>query len=136
MPTDSPFETFLYRRIAEEIRNNIMDGKFKAGERLPSIRSMSQKWNCTPGTIQRAYNELARQELVISQVGRGTHVVNPLDIEKLQTSAPLRQAKMVNRTEMFFLEALLAGYSLEEIQHTTALAIEHLQTIQKRRLAS
>jgi GntR family transcriptional regulator len=118
----------LYRRIAEEIREKILSGVYRPGDRLPPIRQLKQEWNCTQGTIQRAYMELAQQGLVNCQVGKGTHVVNQLEREKLQIFKPLRKAKLVHQAESFLLESLIAGYSFEEIEESIDVARRQMQT--------
>ncbi len=65
-------ETHLYRKIAEEIRQEILRGKLNPGDRLPSVRQMAAQWGCTVGTVQRAYQELALLGLVVSRAGQGT----------------------------------------------------------------
>lgn len=123
-------DSFLYRRISEDIRQEILRGRLQPGDRLPSIRTLVKQWNCTPGTIQRAYQELARQGLVISQAGKGTHVSHELDLSKLQPLGSLRRAGMVNRAEAFLLEALTLGYEPEEVQQALAMAIDRWRAIQ------
>src|SRR5512138_136250 len=92
----------LYQQIAEAIRQEILSGSLKPGTRLPPIRKMTKQWQCNPGTILRAYQELARLGLVISHVGQGTKVVDHLP-DQVQT--PLRRAALFNRTEAFLLES-------------------------------
>jgi molybdate-binding protein/DNA-binding transcriptional regulator YhcF (GntR family) len=123
-------ETYLYRRIAEEIRQDILNGRLQPGDRLPSIRELTRRWNCTPGTVQRAYTELAQQELIISQAGKGTHVSSRLDPQRLQMQAPLRRAGMVHRAESFLLESLTAGYSLEDVRQSVDLAMDRWRSLQ------
>ena len=118
----------IYKRIAEEIREKIISGVYQPGDRLPPIRQLKQEWDCTQGTIQRAYKELAKQGLVNSQAGKGTHVVNQLECEKLQSYKPLRKAKLVHQAESFLLESLIAGYSFEEIDESIVVARRHMQT--------
>ena len=65
-------DSYLYRQIAESVRRDILEGRLQPGERLPTLREMRETWRCTQGTAQRAYAELAREGLVISQTGRGT----------------------------------------------------------------
>lgn len=48
-------EPILYKQIAGEIKNDILEGRLGKGDRLPSIRELSIRWNCTAGTIQRAF---------------------------------------------------------------------------------
>jgi molybdate-binding protein/DNA-binding transcriptional regulator YhcF (GntR family) len=124
-------DSFLYRRIAEDIRQEILKGKLQPGDRLPSIRALVRQWNCTPGTIQRAYQELARQGLVVSQAGKGTHVSNELDLGSLKSLGPMRRAGMVHRAEAFLLEALTLGYELDEIQQAMGLAMDRWRVLQK-----
>ncbi len=123
-------KSFLYQQIAEEIRRDILEGRLQSGDRLPSMREMTRQWKCTPGTVQRAYQELARQGLVTSRAGKGTLISGQLDLHTLQAQAPLRQAAMVHRSEAFLLEALTTGYSLEEIQRSFSLALDRWRAIQ------
>jgi len=124
-------ETFIYQRIAEDIRQEILSGRLKAGERLQAIRLLTQKWNCTPGTIQKAYQELAHQGLVISQAGKGTHVTGQVQPQQIQTQLSLRSAKMVHQAEAFLLESLSAGYNLDEIQQAIDMAKDRWRSIQQ-----
>ena len=64
-------EQHLYRQISETIRQEILGGRLKPGDRLPSVRELAEKWNCTVGTIQHAYRELTEQGLVTSRAGQG-----------------------------------------------------------------
>jgi molybdate-binding protein/DNA-binding transcriptional regulator YhcF (GntR family) len=123
-------DSFLYRRIAEDIRQEILKGKLQPGDRLPSIRMLVRQWNCTPGTIQRAYQELSRQGLVVSQAGKGTHVSDELNLGALKPLGPLRRAGMVHRAESFLLEALTLGYDLDEIQQSMTLAMDRWRALQ------
>ena len=64
------------------MRQEILSGKVKAGDRLPPVREMSRRWNCTAGTVQRAYQELSRQGLVHTRAGQGTTVSGELMPER------------------------------------------------------
>jgi len=54
-------EIYLYRQIADAVRRQILPCRAETGRRLPRLREMVSRWNCTIGTVQRAYQELARQ---------------------------------------------------------------------------
>ncbi len=90
---------------------------------------MTAQWHCTVGTVQRAYQELARQGLVISRAGQGTHV---LKAPQPGSDTPLRRASMVHRAEAFLLEMLTAGYTLEEIDAAIDQAKERWQIIARQ----
>lgn len=119
-------EAHLYDRISETIRQQIMDGTIRPGERLPSVRELTLKWNCSPGTIQRALRDLADSGLIESRPGKGSFVVGgPI----LDQAAPLRQAGLVHRAEAFLLEALTAGHTPEEIEQALFIALDRWRVV-------
>ncbi len=70
----------------------------------------------------RAYQELARQGLIISHVGKGTKVA---DGNQVKGQPSLRKASLFNRSEAFLLEAMTAGYSPDEIEQSIQAALDH-----------
>jgi len=119
----------LYHQIADAIRKDILSGKYKPGDRLPSVRKLCEEWSCTPGTIQRAYSQLAREELLVSRAGRGTQVAGVVPQAKAQAQGSLRRANLVNRMEAALLEALTSGYQLNEIQQAMDLAMDRWRSL-------
>ena len=128
MPDD-----FLYRQIAETVRQEIMSGERKPGDRLPPVREMTRRWGCTLGTVQRAYHELAQQGLVTSRAGQGTRVVEKLP---LQDDTPLRRAGLVHRAESFLLEVLTAGFSPAAVEDAVRQALERWRTVAQKPAAA
>lgn len=122
-------QSHLYQQIVESIRDDILSGAIKPGESLPPMRKMTDKWNCTTGTIMRAYQELAHQGLVISHVGKGTKVVDSLPA---QNQSPLRKAILFNRTEAFLLEIITAGYAPDEIEQSLRAALDRWKTFSRK----
>lgn len=118
-------KSHLYRRIVDAIRDDILSGAIKPGAALPPVRKMTERWNCTTGTILRAYQELAHQGLIVSHVGRGTKVVECLPE---LTSSPLRKATLYNRTEAFLLETITAGFTPDEIEQSLWTALDRWKT--------
>lgn len=116
----------LYQQIFESIRQEILSGELQPGTRLPTIRKMTEQWNCTTSTIMRAYQELARQGLVVSHAGKGTTVVEKLP-EQSQT--PMRRAALFNRTEAFLLDVMTSGYSPDEIEQSMRVALDRWRVI-------
>jgi putative molybdopterin biosynthesis protein len=119
-------EIYLYRQIAEAVRRQVLQGELKPGDRLPSVRAMMQRWRCTIGTVQRAYQELATQGLVTSRAGQGTRVVAcPPDAG----GAPLRRAALIHRAEAFLLEVLTAGHSPAEVEDAVRQALDRWRAV-------
>lgn len=122
-------ENIIYKKIADQIRLDILEGRLQPGSRLPSIRDLTRQWNCTPGTVQKAYLELARQGLVTSRAGKGTHVAGGIDPVMMQSQGTLRKATLVHRAEEFLLEVLTAGFDLPEIQQSFELALDRWRAL-------
>lgn len=121
-------ETHLYQKIAETLRQKIIRGEIKPGDRLPSVRDMALEWDCTPGTIQRAYHELTKQGLIISRAGQGTKVVQQSPATPL-SDQPLRYAALVHRAEAFLLEMITAGFELPEIEDGLRQAMDRWRSV-------
>ncbi len=121
-------ETHLYRKIAEEIRQDILQGRLKPGDRLPSLRAMAERWGCTVGTIQHAYQELARQKLVVSRSGQGTRVAETVSAA---SALPLRRAALTHRAEAFLLEVVTAGFALDEVESAVRQAMERWRIMEQ-----
>jgi molybdate-binding protein/DNA-binding transcriptional regulator YhcF (GntR family) len=122
-------QSHLYQQIVDSIRDDILSGVIKSGESLPPMRKMTKQWNCTTGTIMRAYQELAHQGLVVSHVGRGTKVVENLSE---QNQNPLRKASLFNRTEAFLLEIMTAGYTPDEVEQSLRTALDRWKTFSSK----
>ena len=115
---------FYYEQIAEYLRINILEGRLKPGDKLPTIREMRLIWNCTSGTVQRAYLELASQGLIISHPGRGTYVV---DLNKTDPSA-LRRTGLLHRVDNFLEESVNLGYLPAEIEQAVSIGMQKFKT--------
>lgn len=122
----SPEEPHLYQKIAESLRREIIAGRLKPGDRLPGIRDLTREWGCTPGTVQKAFHELAEQGLIISRPGQGTHVRAST---AARDEAPLRWAGLVHRAETFLLEVLTAGHTPEEAERAVRVALDRWRTL-------
>jgi molybdate-binding protein/DNA-binding transcriptional regulator YhcF (GntR family) len=119
-------ESYLYEKISDTIRQEILQGKLNPGDRLPSVRQMAAEWRCTSGTVQRAYQELASQGLVTSRAGQGTKVVGRLELPE---QSPLRRISLIHRAEAFLLEVLTAGYTPEEVEQSVRLALDRWRAV-------
>ena len=125
-------EAHLFEQVAESLRLQIARGELRPGDRLPSIRQTAQLWQCTPGTVSRAYAILAEEGLVNSRRGGGTRVSqNPFTEEQ----AALKSAVLVNQSEGWLLNLLGQGYAVEEVQSAFQEALARWHTLQAQALA-
>lgn len=64
----------LYEQAATHIRNEIVSGRLKSGDRLPPIRKYAESLGVSRLTVHRAYSILCDEGIVISHPGSGTFV--------------------------------------------------------------
>ena len=64
----------IYLQIADQIRERILRGEWKAGERIPSIRELAVELGVNPNTVTRSYQKLVDREVISNQRGRGYFV--------------------------------------------------------------
>ena len=73
-PVDRECEAFLYRQVIDLIVDSIDDGTLRPGDRLPSLRRLSQRTGVSIPTVRQAYVELERQQRVTSRPRSGYFV--------------------------------------------------------------
>lgn len=64
----------IYVQILDYIKNRMVSGELKAGQRLPSIRDLADELEVTPNTIQRVYRELEYEKLSYTERGNGSFI--------------------------------------------------------------
>mgnify|MGYP005762029291 FL=1 len=64
----------IYDQIYTQIKNQIIAGKLKEGEALPSIRGLAKDLRISVITTKRAYEELERQGFIYTMAGKGSFV--------------------------------------------------------------
>ncbi|RRK32005.1 GntR family transcriptional regulator [Schaedlerella arabinosiphila] len=73
----------IYQQIAEQMKTDILAGRLKEGEYLPSIRSLAKELKISVITTMKAYEQLASEGLVTAVQGKGFYV-NAQDSEMLK----------------------------------------------------
>lgn len=64
----------LYRQVRELLVQRIADGKWHAGQPLPSEGEIAAELGVSQGTVRKALDEMAGENLVVRRQGRGTYV--------------------------------------------------------------
>ena len=91
----------IYQQIAEQFKSDILSGKMKQGEYLPSIRGLAKELRISVITTMKAYEELEKQGLVTAVQGKGYYV-------NAQDSEMLREQHM-RKMEEFLMSAIAAA---------------------------
>jgi 2-aminoadipate transaminase len=67
-------ETPLYIQIADGIRAKLADGQLRPGDKLPSVRVLSDSLGVNPATVVSAYRILMNEGLLEARAGSGAYV--------------------------------------------------------------
>ncbi|MER5302143.1 GntR family transcriptional regulator [Streptomyces lasiicapitis] len=66
--------TTAYRRVAQELRDQIADGRLKPGDRIPSLTALQDEFGVSDTVILEARKVLVAESLLIARTGDGTYV--------------------------------------------------------------
>ncbi len=66
----------IYEQISMQVKSLIMDGMLAAGEALPSMRALAKDLHISVITVQRAYEDLARDGFIETVSGKGSFVAS------------------------------------------------------------
>lgn len=104
-------EVPIYKQIATQFRDDIMNGVIPEGEYLPSIRGLARDLKISVITTMKAYETLSEEGLISPVQGKG-YIVNPQDREMVREQhLRLLEQHLQNAME----SAKLAGVSREEL---------------------
>ena len=103
---DSP----IYLQLFQKLALDIVTGKYKAGEKIPSVRELSSIYKVNPNTVQKALNELEDVTLIYTERTNGKFVTS----NKKKIDSYLQ--KMAKDKTVFYLNDMKnLGYSYKEI---------------------
>ncbi|HHY72103.1 MAG TPA: GntR family transcriptional regulator [Bacillus bacterium] len=105
----------IYVQIMNLIKTKIVSGEMNGGDKLPSVREFSKEVKVNPNTIQRAYQELEREEFVFTQRGMGTFVTENIDMIK-----NLKKSMATELMDQFLKEMEKLGFTSNEIKEMIA----------------
>ncbi len=102
----------IYLQITDYICEQILNGRWKAGERVVSVRELATALEVNPNTVMRSYNELADRNIIVNKRGIG-FFVSPDAPELIRTEQ--RAAFIHDELPRIFKKMRLLNISLEEI---------------------
>lgn len=100
----------IYAQLVEKIQMQIVSGYYPPGGKLPSVRELAAVAAVNPNTMQKAYAELERIGLIITQRTNGRIVTEDKDMID-----GIRQKLARTHVEKFFTKMQGLGYTKSEI---------------------
>lgn len=64
----------IYLQIIDEFKRALARGELSPGDKIPSQRDLAKKIKVNPNTVQKAYQEMERMQLVETLRGQGTFI--------------------------------------------------------------
>ena len=101
----------LQAQISRQIRAKILAGELSADTSLPSIRTLAKDTRVSVITVQRAYEQLMRENLIHSRRGKGFFVSQLRKDEKKD----MAKERLMENLERPILAALDEGLSTSDI---------------------
>ncbi len=109
----------LYEQLIDNIKGLILTGDLTEGEKLPSVRSLSRELGINPNTIQKAYNLLERNGVIVTLPGRGS-VVSASRLELLGDQS----ARLIEKMSGLAADSLRTGMEKQDFMAAAEAAWE------------
>lgn len=100
----------IYIQIIQKVKADIVSGKLKGGDKMPSVREFSESFKVNPNTVQRVFMELEREGITFAQRGVGTFVA-----EGVEMKINLKKTQAEGYVKRFTDEMRELGMAKEEI---------------------
>ncbi len=105
LDTDRP----IYAQLVERIQMQIVSGYYPPGEKLPSVRELAAVAAVNPNTMQKAFAELERSGLIITQRTNGRTVTEDTELIK-----GIRRSLAKEYVDLYFSQMKNLGYLRRE----------------------
>lgn len=100
----------IYAQIVERIQMQIVSGYYSPGGKLPTVRDLAAEAAVNPNTMQKAFAELERGGLIITQRTNGRTVT-----EDAQLIDKIRSDMARQHVQVFVDRMKELGYSKEQL---------------------
>lgn len=102
----------VYIQIIRNIKQKVVTGELKMGERLPSRREMAVMINVNPNTVQKAYKEMEEMELINTIKNNHSTITDDENLIK-----QVRQSLINEATEIFIEQMKSINVGKDEIKN-------------------
>lgn len=96
---DVKSRTPIYEQLVENISRMVFFGVLSPNESMPSVRQLASELGINPNTIQKAYAELERRNIIYSSPGRGNFVSDDISALTEKRSEEIKDSLRILLTE-------------------------------------
>jgi GntR family transcriptional regulator len=101
----------MYLQIIEQIKRRIIVGDWGEGQAIPSIRQLAVDLQVSVITVKRAYLELEREGVIVTQQGKGSRVSPTAGL-----GTRLQEQELQNHLQEAIRLSALLGIEQEELE--------------------
>ena len=105
----------LCPQLCEQVCTHIALGHMSPGEKLPSVRELALSAGVNPNTVQKAFDTLEAQGILLSQRGSGWYVS-----ENVSAAKQALEQLLLQKTEEYFSAMQALGMTAEETRRYVA----------------
>ena len=116
---DAGSDVPIYRQLVQQVRREVMLGRLRPGDQLPSVKEVVDALSVNPNTVVKAFSELEHQGMVVRRQGVGTFVAAAPPLASLAV-APKLLAPLARWVE----RARRDGLSAEQIRMLLEVALD------------
>lgn len=113
--------TPIYLQLIDMIKLQIVSGRLKSGDKLPSVRDLAVEYGVNPNTMQKALSQLEWEKLVYTVRTTGRYVT-----EDTEFIGKLRKELADMRISELFEKLQQLGYGKREIKELLDSYFEEL----------
>ena len=110
----------LCPQLCEQVCTHIALGHMTPGEKLPSVRELALSAGVNPNTVQKAFDTLEAQGILLSQRGSGWYVS-----ENVSAAKQALEQLLLQKTEEYFSAMQALGMTAEETRRYVAQWQKH-----------
>jgi len=101
----------MYLQIMEQVKRKVAVGDWQPGQVIPSIRQLAADLRVSVITVKRAYLELEREGVIVTQHGKGSMVAQGADV-----SSRIQEEDLMQHLERAVRAAEVLGLDSEALQ--------------------
>jgi GntR family transcriptional regulator len=102
----------LYWQAVLEIKRLVVTKQLKPGDKLPSVRVLTEQLQLNATTVRRIFDQLAKEGVVVQRHGSGVFISDadvPFSMEHVQKV-------MARQAVVYLVEGLRLGLAFEELK--------------------
>jgi GntR family transcriptional regulator len=109
----------IYRQLVQQVRRDVMLGRLRPGDQLPSVKEVVDSLSVNPNTVVKAFSELEHQGMIVRRQGVGTFVAASPPLTSL-----LAAPKLLGSLARWVDSARRDGLSSEQIRMLLEVALD------------